>query len=354
MQKRLLSLSVAALSLSLMGAGCFGGGSAAKAATGGMYTSLDAGRTWVAKNTLVTLPTPSSISSTDVLSITFDPQDDTAVYLGTKANGLFYSLDGGEGWMRPEEELAKNGAVLDIAIHPTEVCTWFVLKVDRLLKTETCGRTFATETYVETRSDERLTALALDWYNPRIVWIGTSAGDVIRSVDGGATWASVFTGRDQIQDVLISNADSRIILAATARNGYIRSSDGGATWTDFEDALDAFKSSNRVTGFAQSTNGDTIVLNSDYGLLVSKDQALTWAAIPLVTPPGEVEIYDVAISPHDANVMYYGTNNTLYKSVNGGAGWTTSELPTTRATSVLAVDPAQEAQLWLGLQTIED
>ncbi len=355
MKSRIL---LAGLVLVLTGAGCLGGGgSTAKAGTGGVWGSANAGKTWVAMNTLPTASGVSTISGVDVLALERDPQNVNAIYAGTKTSGLLYSLDGGTSWQRPPEEkgleLVRSGAVLDVEVDPRSVCTYFVLKADRLMKTESCGRIFDVETYVETRTDERITSLALDWYNPDNVWLGTTAGDVIRSTDGGDTWTTLQRLKDDVTAIEISNADSRVVVVGTARNSIFRSPDGGATWVELEDQFDDFKKADRVAGFAQTADGKTMVMNSDFGLLKSADSGATWTPLALVTAQGEVKIYAFSVALNDGNTIVYGTDSTFYRSTSGGSSWTTEELPTSRAASALLFAPTDANSILLGLQAIE-
>lgn len=339
-----------------MGAGCalpFGGSSTEKVGTGGMLVSTDGGRTWSSKSVLLTPTGSSSISGADILSFEQDPSDPTVLYAGSRANGLFYSLDGAESWQRPEEEVVRTGAILDIEVDPSDICTYYVLKADRVAKTETCGREFDVETYVETRTDEALTQLAIDWYNPDVLYLGTTAGDVFKSYDGGATWATATKIRAGISVLEVSNGDSRVIVMGTENNGLYRSADSGATWVEYEEQLEGFKDSDKVYDLSQTADGATMIMSSEYGLLVSKDQGFSWADVPLVATE-DVTIFDVAAAPTDGDIFVYGTATTLLRSTSGGSAWSTQDLPTTRAASMVHIDATDPNKIYLGVLELED
>lgn len=357
MMNRLMQVFGASALLLSMGAGCalpFGGGSGtAKVETGGMLVSLDGGRTWTSKGVLLTPTGSSSISGTDIISFEQDPSDATVLYAGSRANGLFYSLDGAESWQRPEEELVRTGAIIDIEVDPSDICTYYVLKTDRLIKTSTCGREFDVETYVETRTDEGLTQLAIDWYNPDVLYLGSTAGDIFKSFDGGATWATATQIRGSVSVLDVSNGDSRVVVMGTTNNGFYRTADGGSTWVEYEDQLDGFKDADKVYDLSQTADGSTMIMSSEYGLLVSKDQGFSWADVPLVATE-DVTIYDVAVAPTDGDIFVYGTANTLLRSTSGGSAWSTQDLPTTRAASMVHVDANDSNKIYLGVLELED
>lgn len=345
-------LAAFAAVLVLTGAGCLS--SKTPSTVGGVWQSSDGGETWEATNALPSATGVGSIAQADVTAVEIDPSDASAVYIGTTGNGMLASIDGGQSWMRPEEEQLRSGRVIGIEVDPRDVCTYYVMKTDRVLKTEDCGRSFNDSAYVETGTDENLTAMMLDWYNPSVLWLGNTAGDVMRSSDGGKTWSTVYRVKGDITSMAMSNADSRIILVGTKNSGLYRTTDAGTTWIEYEDALKDFKESDKVLGFAQTADGSTVVMNSDYGLLVSKDQGFTWGAVPLLTARGEVEILALAVAPTNGDVIVYGTNSTIYRSTSGGSAWDTNELPSGRAAGVLAVNPENENLMILGTVALED
>lgn len=348
---KLFRLGAAFAALTLTGAGCFGGGSTA-VTSGGIWQSADAAKLWEQTATVPTATGTSSLENVDVTTFAVDPQDSSAIYAGTVANGMFYSLDSGASWQRPEESLVNSGAIIAVAVSSKDVCTYFVAKEDRVMKTDDCGRTFDTGVYIESQAKTTISAMALDWYDPKIVWIGNTAGDVIRSVDGGGSWSTITRTESSVTALAISGADSRIVFVGTKTSGLQRSEDSGATWVSFEKILKDYKSSDRVYGFAQNSNGTTIVMNTQYGLLVSKDQGATWSGVSLISASGEVRIYSVAVAPDNGDVIYYGTDSTVNRSTSGGSAWTTSELPSTRAAMALLVDPEDSTHVYLGSATV--
>ena len=348
--------TLAALTLLLAtGAGCFGlgGTKAPVTVAGGVWVSETAGDAWASKSVLPTATGSSSIGGMDVLTLEQDPTDASTLYIGTKSSGLFYSLDGGESWLRPEDKEVSMGAITAIEVDPKNICTYFVLKANRLLKTTTCGRAFDNGAYVETRTDSTLTALAIDWYNPKTILLGTSEGDVLRSLDSGATWAAIYRADNAVSSIEISNADSRVLLVGTQSRGLKRSTDAGGTWTDLKKTLDSYDKSEKVYGFDQTADGSRVLMHSGYGLMSSDDNGGTWNPIALVTSEAEVTVRAAAISPTNKNVMYYATQNAFYASTSGGQAWSTANLPSANAASIIHVDAGSPERVFLGVVSIE-
>ncbi len=340
--------------LLLTGAGCFGfGGSPSDSGRdGAVFESSDRGVTWSQDAAFPTAKGVGSLSAIDVLSLALDPNDNDALYMGTKENGLFYSLNNGSAWQQPRDKALQAGAVRSIAVDPKDVCTVYAVTPAKLYKTETCARSFEAA-YEEARGNVSLRRVVVDWFNPEVVYLGLSNGDLLKSADRGEAWTKILSTKDDIADILVSNTDSRIILIAT-EGGLYKTSDSGASWIKNEEALKDYKEADTIFSLVQNTAGDVIITSTKYGLLRSADVGESWEALSLVTSPSQVTIRALAIDPSNADTIYYATATTFYTSTDAGVTWETAKLPSTRAASVLRVDPEKTSVLYMGVQRLEN
>jgi photosystem II stability/assembly factor-like uncharacterized protein len=211
------------------------------------------------------------------------------------------------------------------------------------------------ETYTEGRPSETLVTLALDWFNPNVLYAGTTAGDILKSSDGGRSWANIFQVNDEISVIEVSNRDSRVILVGTEDKGLWRSSDSGATWQEFEDELKKeFKGSDEVYSFAQTRDGSTLLMNTKYGILRSTDAGLSWESVALISSGRDLRVWSMGIDPEDENLIYYGTQGTFYSTVVGGGSWTTEDMPSRRAPAAMLVHPSITDNVLVGFVALED
>jgi len=347
MKKIFFSLFIV-FSLIFFGAGCVqiqmsGGGM-----DGGVFKSIDRGGKWEQK---VLIPTvtgrPKSIGSIDVLTLVFDPQDNHALYLGSKGNGLFFSFDGAESWM-PSPTLSR-GNVPAIAVSPKEKCTIYAGFENKVIKSVDCARTWQIM-YFETKLEKLVTALAINPANHLVVYAGTSAGDVIKSNDGGVSWMTVLRTDNYIRDILITKYNPDIIYVATNGAGIWKSENGGREWQEINEGLKKYSGSFEYGKLAfDESNPEILVLASLYGLLKTSDGGKTWNPIPLLTPPSSARLYGLAINPKNGNEIYYSTATTLYKTVNGGINWITKKLPSRRIGRVLLIDPKDSDVIYMGV-----
>lgn len=322
-------------------------GGSQPAAVAGIFKSFDKGNTWVEKNVFLYSGGVGSIAGLNIVNLTFDPQDNKAVYLATDADGIVYSYDNGDSWMKSNS--FPNGRVESIAVDPANKCVIYSSFKNTILKTVDCSRTWS-EIYVDTRGDKVITALAIDSYNNLTVYAGNNVGDILKSTDGGSNWRVINRLTDKITKILIYPNDTRIIYIATAGQGIFKSTNSGGDWLGVNDGLKqysgAFEYKNLIFDL---TTPDSLILVSKYGLLKTADSGLNWEPINLITPPASTDIFSIAINPQDNREIYYATASTFYKTVDGGQNWITKRLPTGAVATYMQVDPNDPNIIYMGL-----
>lgn len=336
------------LTIPILGAGCFGS-SSSSSSDGGVFKSVTAGDEW---GQVIVVPTAQGIgtlATTDVLNMEMDPQDHEFIYLGTRDSGLLYSEDSGASWRQSRYSALKSDTVFDIEVDPTDVCSIYIAKGQRLYRTTDCMRTFDSETYVENRSDVNVIKVAVDWYDHEIIWVGLSNGDILKSNDAGNTWYTSLKTGSEISAILISNVDSRNVLVSTFDDGLFKTTDRGDAWEEINGNIKDLKDAKDIYTLIQSEDAGVVIAATAYGLLRSKDFGSTWEAIELVTSPGQMTIRVVGMDVEDPDTLYYAASGTFYRSTDGGVTWNTERLATTRVPRALLVDPEDPAVLYVGV-----
>lgn len=339
------------LALTLFGAGCFGGSSApATGPDGGVWKTTDGGKTWVNKKVLVSGPkVTGSVVNYQIMSMTFDPQDHNTIYLATKENGMLYSLDGGDSWQQSKTAMTA-GRVNAVAVDPKNKCTVYATSANKIFKTQTCGRDWS-QIFFDPRTDKSFTVLGIDWYNPTMLYAGTSDGDVFRSVDSGQSWQTAKrVDGVAITSLLVDTHDSRIVYVGTQGSGILKTADGGATWTQILKQFgEDYRDARRVIQLVLDPVDTSTLYNiSKYGIIKSTDGGETWKALSLTTPPGSVKINSLAVDSKNNKRLVYTGVSTLEFSTDGGTNWTPKKLPTTQAGSAIMIDPIDSNIIYLG------
>lgn len=219
--------------------------------------------------------------------------------------------------------------------------------------------------------------------NPDILLVTGSTGDaspeskIIKSTDGGATWADVFIvppaeeevgtlvrRRRSVTPVVTSITHDplapEVVLAGTSSGALLASTDGGTTWQTrraFHQGITGLKHSPR-------TKDLLFVRLADGGLARSTDGGRTADAVRLSRTPGEPSLFQLPTQNQDGveaanavefagasssgDVILVGTIAALYRSDDGGSAWTKLTFPTSGRVNVpiSSVAASPDGMLW--------
>lgn len=327
--------------------GCFGDGSLSGGGEASILKSLNYGESFDRKAMVSNVSgKPSSLDTSDIGSLVFDPQDPNTMYMGTGGEGLYLSFDAGESWQRTK---ANQGPSSHIIINPKDRCTLYFLMSTRIIKSIDCARTF-TIMLSEPREGVIFTALALDSYNSSIIYAGNDRGDIIQSRNAGVSWSPLYRFSSPIAKILISSHDTRMLYIATEGEGVYASSDRGASFQSWREALSAFQGSSEFVDLIEvPENPQHLILASRFGLLQTFDQGGRFEEIPILTRPEEIPLYALAVNPRDSREIYYTDSANFYRSRDGGATWTPKKLLFSKPAATLLIDPLNPNIIYLGL-----
>jgi photosystem II stability/assembly factor-like uncharacterized protein len=344
--KKIIKIAPVVFALFLFGQSCPFQFSSSSVADGGIFKTNDGGANWAMKGAVLSTAGGRSLAETDITSIVPDPEDPATIYIGTGANGLLYTLDAGESWFEPP--VLASAKINAIAVHPKDKCTVYAVSGNVVIKTTDCARTWA-KVFEDTRGDVVFNTIGIDSFNPSIIYLGSSKGDVIKSTDNGASWGTPKVFGSSIVSMPIDPFDSRILYAATRSSGVWKTTDGGATWTDVSNEMNNRDGGKDIFAlYPDLSKRDSYVVVSTFGLMRTTDGGNHWDIIRLLTPSGQARIYGFAMNPANGLEMYYATATIFYKSTDGGAHWTTKRLPTSRVGNVLLVDAKSPNVIYLG------
>ncbi|CAM1372723.1 Glycoside hydrolase [Tenacibaculum litopenaei] len=165
--------------------------------------------------------------------------------------------------------------------------------------------------------------------DPKILYLATGDFDgghtrslgVFKSVDAGETWkptglSYTLADRNLMAKVLIDPANPDIVLACT-KSSIKRTTDGGKTWKDVHTEANAF-----FNDLQYKTGSSTTVYATTYRgkFLISKDNGATWK---VASTPSTARL-DMAQTANDPNlIMVVDANGKVQKSTNEGTSWST-------------------------------
>ncbi len=163
------------------------------------------------------------------------------------------------------------------------------------------------------RLDGPIFALAVDPADGHHLLAGTSAGDLLRSLDGGASWKAVRTGGRGVSALAFDPGRPGVALAGTRGAGVWLSGDGGVSWQQQPGG-----ETRAVRAFAFLKGA--VLAGTDQGVFVSRNGAL-W------TPAGLAQVRISALAAAGDTVVAGGDATQgaepmpLYVSGDGGQSW---------------------------------
>ncbi len=197
--------------------------------------------------------------------------------------------------------------------------------------------------------------------DPRIIYVGSAAGGVFKTVNGGMNWEPIFDDQPNstIGDIAVAPSDPSVLWVGTGEPnnrqssswgaGIFKSLDAGKTWTHM-----GLKDTHHIGRIVIHPTDPNIVYvaalghlwgpNKDRGVYKTTDGGVTWTQSLAIND--DTGVSDIAIDPRSPNTLFAaayerrrtvfgynggGPHGGLYKTVDGGLHWTklSKGLPTT-------------------------
>lgn len=179
----------------------------------------------------------------------------------------------------------------------------------------------------------RVNAIGLHPTDTNTLFIGSAAGGIWKTTDGGQTWA---VNTDSLPTLGVSaiaidpNSPSTMYFGSGDRDagdavgyGVFKSTNSGASWSISNTGM-----GNRTVGrlIIDPKNTSTLLAACNGGIYRSTNSGSTWTQ----TYSGGF-FKDILFKPNNSNVVYATKDGLLYRSVNNGQTWSalTTGLPTT-------------------------
>ena len=180
------------------------------------------------------------------------------------------------------------------------------------------------------RGNGRVNCIAFDPIDANIIWIGSPAGGLWKSVDGGSNWT---TTTDNLPVIGVShiaidptNTQTMYIVTGDANAtdtysiGILKSTDGGNTWntTGLSYTVDQEKTVNKV--LINPNHTDSLIAATNSNLMISTDAGATWTTTGIIG-----RWRDIEYKPNNPAVIYAAKQSSggsnVYRTIDGGNNW---------------------------------
>jgi photosystem II stability/assembly factor-like uncharacterized protein len=312
------------------------------------WKSSDGGRSWFPIST-------GMIDDSDVMTLTVDRWNTQNVF-ATACSGIYRSTDAASRWTKVRGIPSTSRRTRAFAQSPDNQGLVFAGTVEGLWMSEDAGITWRLGTQKELVINSIVTLPG------GIVLLGTDGAGVVRSIDGGRSWAASNAGFSErfVSRMLFDRVGQRVLAgiwgdrhhggvfaASTARgpwyrfgtglegrevlslgligNEVIAGTDDGlflstgavGAWTRLTTIVDGADAHPRVTDVVALPPRKVLAATSK-GLLRTSDGGRTWQRIPLGISE---QISTLVVSPRNSNVVVAATALGFFRSTDGGDTW---------------------------------
>ena len=313
----------------------YAGGSIADVSSGGaLFVSRDGGVGWsqVQRGTGI---------RSSVTSIAISPTaPDSSLIIGTANRGVYKSTNAGINWLSidgPGTTHPLGDTLIDVVAFTPSY---------RMAGTDSIGGFFrrslgdTIQGWWPSTGLPGLSAFPTSaWTDPAgiEVLVGTDGAGIYRSTDSGHVFTPDNSGMmgTGVRDIVFGNA-GRLIAATGFGDKIWYSDNGGTSWTRA-----GIPTSNSVEKLARTSIPGTLYAGVyASGVLKSTDDGQTWIDTDTTVINRFVRV--IAVAPGSATVVYAGTGNGVFKTINGGSSWSNANgiyIPFSTSIRSLAVSP---------------
>lgn len=292
------------------------------------------------------------LTNTTVNSLALDPTNTKTIYASCFDGGIRKSENGGRRWYDISEGLSGiywhgNGPPIgtsvcrshSVAVDPANTNTIFAGTEEGIFKSVESGLNWQLVGVPVCK----ISHIEIDAAHPNTVFLAMSGGApfVTKSTDYGDSWIGVQpdTGIADVMSVAIDPTNSDIVYAGTysGRTGMFKSEDGGTIWNEINNGLEWM---DRCIESVEIHPFDTniIFIGTADGVFKSINAGELWMEIGLAG----IHVMWVETDPVAPNTLYAATyGQGIFKSTDGGDNWyQINEGLTELKVSEIAIDPS--------------
>jgi photosystem II stability/assembly factor-like uncharacterized protein len=307
----------------------------------GVFKSVDGGKTWEHKVAIE--GSELRLDQIKIGSMAIDPQDNKVLYLGTLADGLYKTQNGGDSWFKVQDSngaLKESTSIYDISVESgnSNIIYLATLNENRgvLIKSEDGGKTWI-ESYISSEAGKQINRVQIDSNNRNVVYIGTEQGGLLKSENRGRDWVAINWFEEGVKNFVVDFKNPNGIMVLTEESMF-KTVDGGKdpvkSWEDLskkiKEPVDSRIDFKKISSMTIDNKNPLIIYLTYVNLIIiTKDGGQTWELLNTITPA----LTAVNTIPNIRQIgmfdetIYYGAGNALYKSENKGASWSSVDIP---------------------------
>lgn len=249
----------------------------------------------------------TTLATADYRTLAILPADPNFAFLGHRG-GLMWSSDGGVTW----QPASVTGNVLALAVQPANPLRLYAAGPGLFLRSDDGGRNW--ETIGADLLGRDIQALAVAPDNPEVLYAFVVGQGLWRSANGGLNWTPVDPTLSENVTALAVTPGT--IYVGTDSAGVLRSGDGGATWASANGIANGALDSPRVRALVYDPTTETLYAGTDRGLSFTTNTGSGW-----IRRPFSGDVAALALSPEGTTMLLVTSAGEVYRSRDRGVTW---------------------------------
>jgi photosystem II stability/assembly factor-like uncharacterized protein len=294
----------------------------------GVFKTTNDGKSWTVK--------ASGVNSARIFNLAVDPASPSTLYAATFGSGVLKTTNGGNAWASVG---LQSSDLYVIAVNPQNHTTLFAsTSGNGLFKSTNSGGSWFASQHGLTNTDSTAVISRPDDANTLLM--STFGSGILISRDGGVNWSPINNNlSDVFVHTLVENpANPNLFYALTDTGGLFRlDASADANWSKVTDDVPAPANTQPAYGFDHPFANHAPAID---------DLPDSYGPRAMETLPSSVPLLAMVFAPSNPQTVYLGTSGAgIYKSTDGGAHWNASGLAGFTVWG-LAVDPDDPNRLY--------
>jgi photosystem II stability/assembly factor-like uncharacterized protein len=312
-----------------------------------IWLSRDGGKDW---KPAVSSSLKPPVSDPNPLLMVFDDNNADVAYLGLLSGGIMSTADRGETW---DFLKLKSDKIYGLALDPINskiiYSSALIRGRGKIMKSLDGGEEWE-EKFTFPMKGPLVISMVVDKRNPKVVLASSSDNQIIKSVDGGDSWKNIFQPSSPVGKIVMDSSNSKLLFLLTQSGNIYFSQNGGDTFEDMSERLSGAgldTSGYRVLEVDPSHSG-WLYLGGKMGIVRSKDVGVVWDQIVILNNPESAPVAALAINPTNSQEIIYNAAQALFKSVDEGKTWSTTQFEIAKPMRILKYHPSDASIVYAG------
>ena len=187
-----------------------------------------------------------------------------------------------------------------------------------------------------------------------MVYAGTSAGVIFRTIDGGNTWNNVYKAEAPIISIAFDSQNPSVVYFGVFQRGILKTTDAGEETEEITNKILTLNGNRQIFSVVTDPyHTNRLYAGTADGIIKSVDGGENWEELDILGSSKNFPIRCISINPQNSNELMYVAGKAIYKTTDGGERWSTFQLDTEKNVSRIIYDTKNPANVYATLRSFQ-